>query len=158
MVVGGTPAAQPLSKTAYKNVIEKKGTRSTWRKTNVRCEICGKWMQRASLTRHMKNIHGKTKTKYIPRENTDNRRYNVSFLGKEVIKCPVKDCKGRLTGKHSIYKHFCLRHPDTTIVVEEDGILPRYNLCGYFSNNIEKRQISEVCRKGKKEGKCKPSR
>ena len=49
-----------------------------------------------------------------------------------------------------MYRHFCLRHPQATIVIEGDGELPSCTRCGYFTPDIEKHQRTEICRKGQR--------
>lgn len=55
------------------------------------------------------------------------------------IVCPVEGCGHRIhegqSGKRfQLRTHFCRRHVEHTIVIEQEGLLPRCNKCGMFSN------------------------
>jgi hypothetical protein len=52
----------------------------------------------------------------------------------EVV-CPVDGCFAFMLQKKycSLRKHFRLRHLENTIIIEEEGLLPRCNWCGFFS-------------------------
>ena len=62
--------------------------------------------------------------------------------------CPVVNCSGGGRDKFGVYRHFCFRHPQATIIIDEDGELPRCDECGMFTRDIEKHKGSSTCRKG----------
>jgi hypothetical protein len=41
------------------------------------------------------------------------------------VECPVPDCPGQYSDGWKMRVHFCDRHPDDTIVVEQEGRFPR---------------------------------
>ena len=52
--------------------------------------------------------------------------------------------------KFGIYRHFCLRHPEADIIIEEDGELPKCDLCGMRTKDIPKHVKSTICQKARK--------
>ena len=45
------------------------------------------------------------------------------------VECPVPDCPGRYSDGWNMRAHFRYRHPDDTIVVEQEGRFPRCVRC-----------------------------
>ena len=127
-----------------------------WRKRETECEICGKKMQNASIRRHMEQHHQKHMTKYVCREAQDNGKYEMKMrkrvynrVRKSVYnRCPVAQCSGGGRDKFGVYRHFCFRHPQATIIIDEDGELPRCERCGMFTKDLEKHRKTSTCKKG----------
>lgn len=55
--------------------------------------------------------------------------------------------------KYGIYRHFCLVHPDSDIVIPEDGELAKCELCRMRTKNIKQHKKTETCRKGQRRRK-----
>jgi hypothetical protein len=72
--------------------------------------------------------------------------------GREVV-CPVDGCFASILQKKRtpLREHFRLRHLEYTIIIKEEGplLLPRCNLCGFFSKTAStpKHQGTAECRK-----------
>ena len=106
-------------------------THSTWRRKKTECEICGKVMTNPSLQRHMEQQHASVKKKDVAREIEEGREDIIASCrkGKRNL-CPVAGCDGGGKDKFCMYRHFCLRHSSLTLVITEDGRLPKCNVCG----------------------------
>jgi hypothetical protein len=70
----------------------------------------------------------------------------------EVV-CPVDGCFAFIpegeAKRCALRKHFRLRHLEDTIIIEEEGLLPRCNRCGFFSKTAStlKHQRTAECGK-----------
>ena len=148
MIAGGVPATKAMSSEQYRKMIGTRRTRGGKTREKETCRICGKTMLRQSMSRHMRMIHGEKRTKYSGREEDDNGTYRIAIAKARRNECPIAGCPGGGRDKHGMYRHFCLRHPKATIIIEEDGVLPRCPLCGYFTNNLDRHQKTEACQKG----------
>lgn len=96
-----------------------------------------------SLPRHMKMMHANENEKYSPVTEAE-----TGITKNCANKFPIQGCPGGGKDKHSIYRHFCLRHHQATSIIKEDGKLPRCPLCGYFTHDLERHQKTKACRKG----------
>lgn len=153
MIVRGPAAPRALTQSSYDKIRKKKKGKVShieWRKKRVECRICGKVMQNASLKRHMKQQHGEQGDVYICREIEEARDYTMKVTKGRFNKCPIVGCSGGGKDKYGIYRHFCLRHPTANIQIEGDGILPKCELCGMRTKNVEKHKKSPTCLKARK--------
>jgi len=144
MIAGGVPAPKAIPDEKYKKMVETRRTRMGETREKGKCEICGKIMLKRSLKRHMETIHKKKEEKYTKRTEEDNGNYRIEIKKNRKNECPIAGCPGRGRDKHSMYRHFCLRHPKATIIIEEDGELPRCPLCGYLTNDVDQHQQTEA--------------
>ena len=83
-------------------------------------------MQNASIKRHMKNQHPTMESQYTCRP-TNTTTPSIIFRIQQIVKgqlskCPVPGCSGGGTERFTMYRHFCYRHPEHDIVIEEDGM------------------------------------
>ena len=46
-----------------------------------------------------------------------------------------------------MYSHFCYIHPQASIIIEEDGILPSCPKCGMITSNVDKHIDSTSCKR-----------
>ena len=65
-------------------------------------------------------------------------------------KCPVEVCTGGGRDKFGIYRHFCLRHPEADIIIEEDGRIPKCEVCGMRAKDMQRHKKSAICQKAGK--------
>ena len=160
MIVRGAAAPKAMSTENYNNItrVAKTGLQSgmkhnEWRKMMTECTICGKQMQNASLKRHMQTQHPKNTSEETSKyecqpTNTIGKTYHVrSFVRGKDNPCPVPGCTGGGKDKHGMYQHFCFRHPKDDIVIQEDGVLPKCELCGMRTSNLEKHRNTPTCKK-----------
>jgi hypothetical protein len=66
------------------------------------------------------------------------------------IKCPVPNCEGKASNRYSLRRHFMYRHPEASLVIEEEGRLPRCPHCCMFvpENTLQKHDKTIVCKQG----------
>ena len=158
MLFRGAPAPRALAKETYDEMWKKRRNKprwgkegqEQWRRKMVECEICGKWMQNASIKRHMQTIHARAEKKYICREIQDTEEeYYVEYQKGIYNKCPVANCTGGGKDKFGLYRHFNLRHPNANIIIEQDGRLEKCILCGMRAKDMNKHQQSDTCAKAR---------
>jgi hypothetical protein len=143
-----------LSNEAYERQCTGRG--KTHRETSsekVTCELCGtKVVDRQYLPVHQTRATCKDGRKeYVPPPpewiaaavqaeppERGARTYRMSIPRGHTgeVVCPVDGCVASMLQQTlcmSLQKHFRLRHLEDTIIIEEEGLLPRCNLCGFFS-------------------------
>jgi hypothetical protein len=65
------------------------------------------------------------------------QEYYCVFIDKSCkVELPVPDCPGRYSGGRKMRVHFRDRHPDNTIVVEQEGRFPRCVRCNMFAETV----------------------
>ena len=149
MIAGGTPVPKAIPQEKYTHLMRTRRTNIRREQPKEKCKICGKIMLRRSISRHMATVHQNKTPRYAPMSGTDEGTYQIQIRKNRRTPCPVEGCPGGGKDKHSMYRHFCFRHPKAKIIIAEDGELPRCPLCGYFTGNVEQHQKTEVCRKGR---------
>ena len=83
-------------------------------------------------------------------QEIDTKTYIVDMKPKsQKTDCPVANCSGGSKGKSGMYRHFCLKHVSATLVIAEDGLLPRCPECFMFVRDIFKHRNSFTCKRGK---------
>lgn len=60
--------------------------------------------------------------------------------------CPVENCPGRATTRHNMRRHFAEFHPKVTVIMEEEGPLPRCHLCKMFVSNATTHNSTKLCK------------
>jgi Reverse transcriptase (RNA-dependent DNA polymerase) len=107
---------------------------SEFRKQPVNCPVCNLQLQRVSLPRHMLNKHNIYE---VPtRRNSVNtylqqqpQTYHISMDNETPVDCPVPTCPGIYSKRYSIRLHFQHRHYMDNIIIDEEGPLPKCQLC-----------------------------
>ena len=159
MIVKGPKIPTALNKQQYEEMtkrVQKKITTRVCKKIKrsqkVTCEICLEKMVYGSLKRHMMNQHGIDESKEPNQEvemTTGRRTYVIDMEPKgRKTDCPVEGCPGGSKDKSGMYRHFCLKHASATIVIVEDGPLPRCPECHMFVKDVAKHKDSFTCKKG----------
>ena len=137
----------------------------------VQCINCGAIVAKQTLTRHQKSQKcARDGAKYVPptpvRERVANEavgdltprmdpcQFTVSVPRghQEEVPCPVPTCvykvlANRGSKRSTLRRHFVMRHPEDTIIVSEEGLLPRCQSCGLFAKSVNsvKHQNSLDC-------------
>ena len=145
MIIIGTPSPIALQKRGDTKYVE-------CRKQDTQCNICSQSMKKASLQRHIEQIHNIKPEKYLYRKTCTPASFTINIKDRYTM-CPVPGCAGGSSNKYRMYRHFCFKHPEAIVVVPEDGILPQCKLCGMFTKNIKKHQKIETCQKGRRRRK-----
>jgi exonuclease III len=125
------------------------------------CPVCESSMQQRNLRHHLISQHQiferpkKRPKSSLSAHNAPNS-YNVSMPSGWVT-CPVPNCDGRASTRDSMRVHFAHRHPFDTIIINEEGLLPRCERCDMFvplsaliSHPLSDRCISGTERKRKR--------
>jgi Reverse transcriptase (RNA-dependent DNA polymerase)/Endonuclease/Exonuclease/phosphatase family len=137
-----TPGHIPigLSTPAYKFRMTGIGASEQARRAlRITCPTCRREMRASSLRRHMESVHQEFS---MPQQaiakrlfdETSGTMYQISVPKgrRDKVLCPVPECPGTATNGYDMRKHFMKRHPKDSIVIEEEGPLPRCELCGMF--------------------------
>jgi Reverse transcriptase (RNA-dependent DNA polymerase) len=116
------------------------GNGSTYSATQrrlVSCPICETTLQQRNLRQHLISQHqvferpAKRPKSLVPSQQAPNT-YSVSMPPRAWVACPVPNCAGRAGTRDSMRVHFAHRHPFDTIIIEEEGPLPRCDRCDMF--------------------------
>ena len=76
------------------------------------------------------------------------QEYCVSIDKSCKVDCPVLDCPGRYSNGRYMREHFRDRHPDDTIVVQQEGLYQRCVRCNMFVQNAgTTHQATKTCQK-----------
>jgi Reverse transcriptase (RNA-dependent DNA polymerase) len=121
----------------------------------IPCEVCGKTLQRKSMKRHLLTQHDlycrPTKRHRVSDIHaTAERTYNIYLPNGIPTDCPVPLCTANYKTRDSMRTHFQHRHWKDTIIIEEEGPLPRCNRCLMFtrSANTDKHYNTQRCQAG----------
>jgi hypothetical protein len=72
--------------------------------------------------------------------------YNIDMDNESPIPCPVSQCPYNTTKRHQMRSHLRNMHNIDTIIINEEGILPRCSKCGIFQYSVrEAHQSSATC-------------
>jgi hypothetical protein len=81
-------------------------------------------------------------------EQTPMVEHRLSMPAGQDTLCPARDCQYTTNRRESMRRHFRARHPEDTILIAEEGALPRCDNCGLFTRAVgEKHKLSEDCKK-----------
>jgi len=171
MVVNGAKAPTKYSKEAF-DKLRGVGDCRTYREkalSKVQCQLCGALSQKQGLPKHQTRVvclsareewkrnpeNPINKQNQVTEESTSEeeeepvlpQEYCISTLAGAKIECPVHDCSGTYGNPSKLRLHFQQRHLEDTIVIEQEGRLPRCTNCGIFSSTVGARhQATKTCR------------
>ena len=146
MVFRGPVAPKAMSAHAYERACTGNGiSYNERRKERISCSICGKEMAKGSLQRHMIQQHNLKPENYLYTKKGTEKVFRISVKRGENNRCPIPGCPGGSKDKFGMYRHFCARHNDATIIIREDARLKRCELCGMFTANVQKHQTTKTC-------------
>jgi hypothetical protein len=101
------------------------------------CPVCETSVQQRNLRQHLISPHQIfERPSKRPKSSLPSQRaptiYNISMPPRTWVQCPVPNCDGRASTRDSMRVHFAHRHPFDTIIIDEEGPLPRCNRCDMF--------------------------
>jgi hypothetical protein len=145
-----------ISTTAFNRRQTEQGqTYSSTNREAVSCEICDIVIQRRSMKRHLLTQHETyerptTHNRITETINIPPRTYNISMPNGTPTDCPVPLCTGSYKTRDSMRTHFQHRHWHDTIIITEEGPLPRCNQCLMFTRtaNTNKHYATQRCKQG----------
>ena len=146
-----------LSNEAYDRMLKGRGrTYRERQKEKSKCQYCDKEITRAAMRKHCVDAHGREPER-APTEIEEEERgeFHTNMPGgrnKRGSRCPVPGCQYKAQDKYLMYRHFAYRHPLATIVIAGEGRLPKCELCGMHSKDVQKHQMTQECQKGRGRG------
>lgn len=162
LIMDGGKIYGAISAHAYKRRFDGVGESHRERSLQkVICELCGAEVNRQHLKKHQtirKCINGRkdyraTTLNTVATESNDEplvegtpAEYRVSMDGYHDTSCPVAGCPSYSDRPDKMRRHFRNMHNKDTIIIEEEGRLPRCANCGLFQLNVgPKHQQSQDC-------------
>ena len=85
------------------------------------------------------------------RYEADSDHFSISMPERRMataVACPVEGCAGKAADRHSMRRHFMYMHPTHTIVIEEEGPLPKCQRCGMQCPDTRQHRDSKTCKDG----------
>jgi len=131
-------------------------------RASTTCPKCDKSMQYGRLLNHLKQVHRElpgldqipttttaaTSTR-TPTTTTHALPYIISVPNTtDHTICPISQCANAIKGRHGMRRHFNHRHFDDSILIIEEGYLPKCPQCGIQCNLTTKHLSSKTCSKG----------
>ena len=116
----------------------------------VECPQCGTPLHSGSLLQHMRSLHGlESVIQPDDAAPAPPATYRISFPSyMDYVPCPVEGCVGGATTRCKLREHFARRHVQDTIIIREEGRLPRCRLCDMFVSHlalIQGHQNTRIC-------------
>ena len=166
MIMAGGKVIGKLSKQAICRRVEGVGLSYRERLTQkVICELCGTQVNQQSLKIHQarrvcksgRATYQPTTTNNVVNMSTEElleleeqdlppSEYVLSVNGERATQCPVPNCPVKPVTRRTMRVHFRNVHNEDTLIVEEEGVLPRCERCGLFQREVGiKHQQSADC-------------
>jgi hypothetical protein len=167
MVCTPKPSVTRICSPAYKRrmIDRNEPTYSARKRQQIECDICNAKIQAKSLTRHKRLKHG-IDTTITTQQNTPphlamlpGNTYEVSMpTYKDPTPCPVPGCGVTIQNRYKMREHFLYCHYYDTIIISEEGLLPRCDKCGLFCSEAAlatTHRDSAACRRNEKRNRKK---
>jgi len=153
IMTGGAPSRR-ISDQAYHHRMTGEGESCAARQQHlIACPECDFPVCTAYLPTHRLHQHGiplsqsRIEHPLLPDALPD--LYIVSMPKyKFLIDCPVPTCPGRASDRYGLRRHFAHRHFMDTIIIEEEGALPRCDHCGMYTRLTASHTQSQTCQAG----------
>jgi exonuclease III len=166
MICAPRPSVTRICTPAYKRKMgdNAEPTYSERKRQYMVCDFCNEQIQARSLSRHKRSKHGIDTTAITaqttpPHLSEHGSTYEVSMPEyKQQGQCPVPGCAAIIKDRHGMRRHFLFRHYYDTIIILEEGRLPRCDDCGMFctlSALAGKHMESALCREGARRNRRK---
>ena len=106
-------------------------------------------MKKGSLQRHMEQVHNRQPDQYMCREVKTSAIFNVDIEKGKYNNCPIPGCTGGSKDKFGMYRHFCYRHSEATLIIKDDGLLPKCSLCSMHAKFMTRHKSSTTCKRAR---------
>ena len=155
MVMTGGKVNAPISDRAYSRKITGIGNTSREiRLQKIECKLCGARISNAGLSKHQSSrkcqLAAKSYATHLaddlarptpPQEQPTMRNYVPREFSFSLVKgcmtgCPLEGCPATFKTPDLMRKHFRRRHPLDTVIIEEEGPLPKCPQCGLFQRYV----------------------
>jgi hypothetical protein len=149
VIMTGDLQYHAISEVAYKRrMIGGEETYRDRKSRKISCPECEMMMTDRHLKTHLLFQHGIVQEHDAPNNTNGAGEYSISMPYRRMkVKCPVPGCPGGAAERYGLRRHFMYRHPDDTIVIREEGVLPRCENCNMFVTCQHTRD-NETCRQG----------
>ena len=153
------PRVNRESTPAFERRVTGEGLRHSGRKRQrLQCPLCPKSLQKGSIRAHLLRVHGVHPDTVAALDTPCSLRqppidHQVSFpLSRGEVPCPVEGCPFNATSRTELRKHFMIRHPIDSLVVLEEGPLPRCERCDMFVHrmHLDAHRKLPFCRQGER--------
>jgi hypothetical protein len=169
MIMDGGTVRKPHSAHAYKRQVTGEGVSVLeYMKQRVKCELCGKEVNRQYLEKHKKTqtcVNSRDAYEAPADEIYDDNippepepmpqppaDHQVSMPEPQIsTNCPVPNCPATPVTRTSMRQHFRNKHSrHDRLIIEEEGLLPRCEECGMFSSTAASASHRETafCKNG----------
>jgi hypothetical protein len=176
IIMKGGELKLEVSKEGYEKMINGGGESYRDRiKKKVKCDLCGKEVNCQNLKRHQgaktceigrekyrKSLGTvqtaqETPTTTAPPHTSPTQSiqppavYCLSMDNVTKTCCAVDGCPYKQKMRASMRLHFRNKHNKDTIIIQEEGQLPKCDKCGIFTNTrMDRHQLSKMCQEGAK--------
>ena len=169
MTMAGCKAYTKQSTEAYNRKLTGEGSSHRQRAlTKVECNLCGATVNQQSMKSHQltKKCTKGRKDWAIQRAEMETpeqltldmeiealqpMEYRFNMPPRHDTPCPVPACPYITNTRPEMRRHFRARHPEDTIIINEEGLLPQCEKCGIFQKDVGIRhQASKDCKKASK--------
>ncbi len=153
MISAGNFQYHSICDAAYKRRMTGEGEEFKTRKSRkVSCPTCDDVVSERYLSTHLLHQHNIVQERAAPELQSAPQSYTVSMPRRRMFfQCPVPGCPGQAAKRFGLRRHFMFRHPEDTIIIEEEGALQRCGKCCMFLTgltNVAKHQTTKNCQKG----------
>ena len=128
MIIRGATEPTAMAKSVY-DKIKRGGKKVRWtdgrerqeekKRERVQCRICNAYMCKGSLKRHMREQQDVTTEQYPCRKVSESCEFHMGIKKDSFNACPVKNCSAEGRDNFGYCRHFCLRHAEAPIVIQE---------------------------------------
>jgi hypothetical protein len=127
-VVTCVPGRIQVAQTEEEYANQQAGNRTTSKRHQVDCEICGASLAAGSLRSHLEIQHDIIRSFVINRDIVVARPAVVyratKLLSTGIYFCPVPQCGGQAGTRYNLRQHFLLQHPQDLVCIPVEGSLP----------------------------------
>jgi len=115
--------------------------------TKVLCPVCGKSMNQQYLPVHMRQFHRRSLPHLQP--EVQPSCFIIPFpKTAESVPCPISDCAIPIADRTRMYRHFCIRHSEHTIIIIGDKPRVRCTSCGMYVLKVTPAHLrSQFCQR-----------
>ena len=116
----------------------------------IKCEKCDKMITRQYFWTHMEIQHQITKD-FIKNddllicEEVESKHFVVTGMPRHDSKGTCPACYCNIKSRHGMRRHFGWRHEEDTVEIEGEGLLPKCDLCGLHTKDVEKHKGNKDC-------------
>ena len=104
---------------------------------------------------HMERLHNVKPEQYLYGKRCILASFTIDIEAGKQNGCPILGCTGGSKHKWEMYCHFCLKHAEAKLVIQEEGELTKMQPLQNANKNISRHQQTKACQKGQRRRKNK---